>query len=445
MADAKADSASSVAPAARERSQDARVDGILERLLRLYPRAIDLDLGRLRDLLGKLGHPERRLAPVLHVAGTNGKGSTCAFARAIGEAAGLRCQVYTSPHLIDFNERIRLADGLVSHERLAEALEVVERANDGAPITVFEVITAAAFLLFAEDPADLCILEVGLGGRGDATNVIERPLVSAITSISIDHREFLGDTIAAIAAEKAGILRPGVVAVSGAQQAEARAVLKAEAAARGTPLLLRGWNWTVTPEAGGGFAFADAAGTLHLPPPALAGPFQLDNAGIAIAALRAAGLGLPDAAFAAGLCTAYWPGRLQKLGGSLAALLPARWELWLDGAHNPGGGLALATQLASWRDRPLHLVIGMKQGKDAAEFLQPLLPYAASLWAVAEPGQHLALPVEAVIAASGGIARPGGQVADALRQIAQEAGEGPPARVLVCGSLYLAGALLRQG
>jgi dihydrofolate synthase/folylpolyglutamate synthase len=431
-------------PSARERSQDARVDGILERLLGLYPRVIDLNLGRLQALLGKLGDPHKRLAPVLHVAGTNGKGSTCAFARAMAEAAGLRCQVYTSPHLIDFNERIRLTDGLVSHERLAETLERVERANAGAPITVFEVITAAAFVLFAEDPADLCILEVGLGGRGDATNVIERPLVSAITSISIDHREFLGDTVELIAAEKAGIMRAGVPTVTGAQTGAVRAALKAEAETRGTPLLVRGWNWTVTPGADG-FTFADSLGTLHLPPPTLAGSFQLDNAGIAIAALRASGLPIPDAAIAEGLRRAEWPGRLQRLSGALAGLLPEGWELWLDGAHNPGGGLALASQLDAWRERPLHLVIGMKQGKDAVEFLGPLLPFADSVWAVAEPDQHLALPVPEVIAASGGVARAGGRVAEALRQIAAEREPNTPARVLICGSLYLAGALLRQG
>ena len=431
-----------IAERARERSQDPRVDGVLERLLRLYPRAIDLDIGRLQLLLDKLGNPERRLAPVLHVAGTNGKGSTCAFARAIGEAAGLRVQVYTSPHLIDFNERIRLTHGLVSPGALADTLETVERVNAGAPITVFEVITAAAFLLFAAEPADLCILEVGLGGRGDATNVIARPAACAITSISIDHREFLGDSLSGIAAEKAGIIKPGVPVVTGAQTPEVLAVIAEHAAAQGAPLFARDRDWTI--ETGhNGLRFADAVGDLSLPWPSLAGPHQHDNAGIAIASLRASGLALPAAAFAQGLSRAEWPGRMQRLTGSLAAALPRGWELWLDGAHNPGAGVALVRHLAGWTDRPLHLVVGMKQGKDAAEFLKPLLPYAKSVWAVAEPDQYLALSVSDVVAASGGVARSGGTVAEALAKLAAAEGSAP-ARVLVCGSLYLAGALLRR-
>lgn len=427
----------------RERSQDPRVDGILERLLSLYPRAIDLDMGRLLGLLAKLGQPHQKLAPVLHVAGTNGKGSTCAFARAVAEAAGLRVQVYTSPHLIDFNERIRLSDGLVSHRRLADTLELVERVNDGAAVTVFEVITAAAFVLFAEDPADLCILEVGLGGRGDATNVVAKPAACGITSISIDHRDFLGDSLTGIAAEKAGIIKPGVPVVTGAQKPEVLEVFTRIAAERGAALLARGRDWRITPVSDG-LDFADQHGSLSLPFPSLVGPHQYDNAGIAVAALRASGLTIPDRAFATGLAEAEWAGRMQRLRGPLAGLLPAGWELWLDGAHNPGAGEALAQHLPAWTDRPLHLVVGMKQGKDAAEFLKPILPFADSVWAVAEPGQHLALSVEDVITASGGAARSGGTAAEALRRLAAEA-PASPARVLICGSLYLAGALLRQG
>jgi dihydrofolate synthase / folylpolyglutamate synthase len=427
---------------ARERSQDPRVDGVLERLLRLYPRAIDLDIGRLQRLLDKLGNPERRLAPVLHVAGTNGKGSTCAFARAIAEAAGLRTQVYTSPHLIDFNERIRLTHGLVSPSALADTLETVERANAGAPITVFEVITAAAFMLFAAEPADLCILEVGLGGRGDATNVIDGPAACAITSISIDHREFLGDSLTGIAAEKAGIIKPGVPVVTGAQTPEVLSVIADHAAAQEAKLFARDRDWAIEPGRDG-LRFADAAGDLSLPWPSLAGQHQHDNAGIAIASLRASGLAIAPAAFARGLSRAEWPGRMQRLTGSLAAALPAGWELWLDGAHNPGAGVALVPHLAGWTDRPLHLVVGMKQGKDAAEFLKPLLPYAKSVWAVAEPDQYLALSVSDVVAASGGVAKSGGTVAEALAKLTNVEGSAP-ARVLVCGSLYLAGALLRR-
>nr|WP_305123409.1 folylpolyglutamate synthase/dihydrofolate synthase family protein [Roseomonas sp. GC11] len=407
----------------------------------LHPKLIDLSLGRLQRLLAALGHPERRLPPVVHVAGTNGKGSTCAFLRAIAEAAGQRVHVYTSPHLVRFEERFRLAGRLVEEAELAAAFEEIEAANQGQPITVFEVITAGALLLFSRVPADLLVLEVGLGGRFDATNVVDRPAACAITSISMDHMDFLGDTLAAIAGEKAGILKPGCPAVTGLQAPEAQAVLEAEAARLGAPLASRGTGWSIA-ETPSGLRYSDAAGVLDLPHPALPGPHQADNAGIAIAALRAWGPSwLTPAAIAAGLTTATWPARLQRLHGSLAALLPEGWELWLDGGHNAGGGQALAAHLPAWADRPRHLVVGMKQGKASADFLAPLLPLAESLWAVSEPGQHLAVPVEAIIAASGGKAHPGPHVAEALRAIATAGG--PPARVLICGSLYLAGEVLK--
>jgi dihydrofolate synthase/folylpolyglutamate synthase len=417
----------------------ARVEGIVARLHGLHPRLIDLSLDRLIVLLGKLGHPEQRLPPVIHVAGTNGKGSTCAFLRAIVEAAGMAVHVYTSPHLVRFNERIRLAGALVSDTDLADALEEIERVNAGDPITVFEVITAVALYLFAKVPADLCVLEVGLGGRGDATNVIARPAASAITSVSLDHRELLGETLAAIAAEKAGILKHGVPVAIGAQAPEVLATLLGIAARVGAPVSLRGRDWDVAPS-GAGWRFTDARGALDLPAPSLPGLFQIDNAGIAIAALRASGLAVPDVAFAAGVASAEWPARLQRLTGRLAALLPPDWELWLDGGHNPGAGVVLGEHLAGWADRPVHLVVGMKQAKDSAEFLRPLLPHTATAWAVAEPGQHLALPVEAIVAASGGVARPGPLIADALAAIPRGTG---PARVLICGSLYLAGEVLK--
>ncbi len=397
----------------------------MARLHALHPRLIDLSLHRLLSLLAKLGHPERQLPPVIHVAGTNGKGSTCAFVRAIAEGAGLRVHVYTSPHLVHFNERFRIAGRLVTDDALADVFESIERVNDGADITVFEIMTAAAFVLFAASPADLCVLEVGLGGRGDATNVIT-PAACAITSISLDHREMLGDTLALIAAEKAGIMKPGIPTVTGDQAAEAMAALE-----RAGPVLRRGRDWWIAPD-GAGLRYRDATGALTLPMPGLLGQHQIDNAGIAVAAIRAAGLGITDFA---GLAHAVWPARLQRLHGRLAALVPNR-EVWLDGGHNPGGGEALATQLAEWG--PTHLLVGMKQAKDTAEFLRPLLPHAASLWAVAEPGQHSALPVEAIRAASGGIARPGPTIVDALRSL-----DDTPGRVLICGSLYLAGEVLK--
>ena len=414
----------------------SRIEPIIDRLHGLYPRLIDLGMERLQRLLTQLDHPEARLPPVIHVAGTNGKGSTCAFLRAMAEAAGQRVHVYTSPHLVRFNERFRIAGQLVSDEALAAVLERVEAVNAGAPITVFEVITAAAFVLFAETPADLCILEVGLGGRGDATNVITAPSVCAITSISMDHAEMLGDTLAAIAAEKAGIMKRGVPVVTGAQPPEVIAVLEAAASEAEAPLLVRGRDWTVEAD-GLGLRYQDTHGLVSLPRPSLLGAHQADNAGIAVAALRARDA-VPEAAYA-GLAQARWPGRLQQLHGRLASGLPAGWETWLDGGHNPGAGVALGQQLAAWSDRPVHLVVGMKQSKDAAAFLRPLLPHASSVWAVREPGQHLALAVPDIVSASGGVAQPGPTVADALRQLPRDGS----ARVLICGSLYLAGEVLK--
>ncbi len=414
----------------------SRIEPIIERLHGLHPRLIDLSLDRLQRLLAQLDHPERRLPPVIHVAGTNGKGSTCAFVRAMAEAAGLRVHVYSSPHLVRFNERFRIAGHLVSDAALADALETIERVNDGAAITVFEIITAVAFHLFAQTPADLCVLEVGLGGRGDATNVVQTPAACAVTSISLDHRELLGDTLTAIATEKAGIAKHGVPLVTGTQPAEAFAALSDAVARCGALLRARGRDWEIA-ATGSGLRFSDGQGTIDLPPPSLPGAHQVDNAGIAVAALRAA-LQVPDAAWA-GVARAEWPARLQRLHGRLARLAPAGWEVWLDGGHNPGAGAALAQHMAGWADRPRHLIVGMKQAKDAAEFLQPLLPQATQVFAVQESGQYLALPVEAIVAASGGVARPGPTIAHALKGL----WPGPPARVLICGSLYLAGEALK--
>ena len=409
------------------------VEARIARLHDLYPRLIDLSLDRLRRLLDRLGNPEARLPPVIHVAGTNGKGSTCAFLRAMAEAGGWRAHVYTSPHLVRFNERFRVAGRLVDDALLDATLAEIETVNAGAPITVFEVLTACAFLLFARHPAELCILEVGLGGRGDATNVIAPPAASVVTSISLDHRELLGDTLEAIAAEKAGIFKQGTPAVFGAEPAEVTAVLHARAAAVGAPPWRRGHEWDLIDG-----RYQDRAGGIALPEPALPGPHQWDNAALAVAAMRASGLALPAAALAAGVARAEWPARLQRLQ---AEGLPPGFSLWLDGGHNPGAGVALAAQLAGWADQPVHLIVGMKQGKDAADFLRPLLAHATTLWAVAEPGQHLALSVEEIIAASGGRARPGPTVALALAALR----DAPPGRVLICGSLYLAGEVLKSG
>ena len=416
----------------------ARFDAIVERLHALHPRLIDLSLGRLQRLLGQLDHPECRLPPVIHVAGTNGKGSTTAFLRAIAEASGLRAHVYTSPHLVRLNERFRVAGELVTDETLAATLAEIEAINAGAEITVFEVLTAAAFVLFARNKAGICLLEVGLGGRFDATNVIPTPVATAITSISIDHQDFLGDTLAQIAGEKAGIIKPGAPAITGHQAPEAAAVLEAQAMECGTRLHALGRDFHAETHEGG-LRFTDEQGTLILPAPGLLGAHQIENAAIAIAALRQSRLDVPDAAYG-GIARAEWPARLQRLT-HLAAALPPGWELWLDGGHNPGAGVILAEQARRWSDRPLHLVVGMKQSKDAAEFLRPLLPVVSTVTAVSEPGQHQALPVEAIIAASGGVARPGPTVAAALAGLKRD---GAPARVLICGSLYLAGVVLAE-
>jgi dihydrofolate synthase/folylpolyglutamate synthase len=409
----------------------SRYDASLDRLHRLYPKLIDLKLDRLIRLLADLGNPHLFVPPVIHVAGTNGKGSCCAFIRAIAEAAGLRVHVYTSPHLVRFNERIRLAGELVSDDTLAAALDEIEAKNAGNQITVFEAITAAAFLLFARVPADLCVLEVGLGGRFDATNVIPAPRIAAITAISLDHQDFLGDRLSAIAAEKAGIIKPGAIVVTGRQAPEAFAEIARAAAANGATLLARGRDWEIA-ETAEGLSF----GTQNLPKPSLPGAHQVDNAGIAIAALQASGFLFPPAAYAAGLANAEWPARLQQLQGALSALAPPGTKIWLDGAHNPAGAQALAAQLDAWPG-PTTLLIGMKQSKDVVEFLSPLIPRAAQIFAVAEPGQHLALPVEKIIEASGGVALAGPDVAGALLKLRQ------PTRVLICGSLYLAGEVLQ--
>lgn len=441
------------APAKLSDEYEGRTGVVLARVQALYPKLIDLSLSRLHTLLDKLGNPERALPPVIHVAGTNGKGSTCANLRAIAEQAGMAVHVMTSPHLVDVTERFRLAGKLVSEEELVDTLEEIERVNDGAPITVFEVLTAAGLLLFSRHPADLVILEVGLGGRLDATNVVARPVACVITPVDLDHQAFLGETLALIASEKAGIIKPGVPVVCAMQHDEVRNVIEAKASSCAAPLWLVGrdidyaWHEDDSPAGGmspaadggdGTLAYRDPLGELTLSAPGLKGVHQAANAVLAVSALRASGLALPETAWA-GIAHTRWPARLQRLEGKLAALLPEGWELWLDGGHNPNAGEALAATLASWSDRPLHVIVGMKQSKDAAGFLTPIQRHATTLHAVAEEGQHLALPVDDIIAASGGVAVAGPTLATVLPRL-----QGSPARVLICGSLYLAGVVLRQ-
>ncbi|HJU14893.1 MAG TPA: folylpolyglutamate synthase/dihydrofolate synthase family protein [Stellaceae bacterium] len=417
-------------------------DRVLERLMRLHPKRIDLSLGRVERLLAALGNPQDRLPPVVHVAGTNGKGSVVATLRACLEAGGRRVHAYTSPHLVRFHERIRLAGALIEEEALTALLEECEHANGEAPITFFEITTAAAFLAFARIPADVVLLETGLGGRLDATNLVRRPAATAITPISFDHQAFLGNTIAAIAGEKAGILKPGAPAVIAPQPAEAEAVIADRAAAIGAPLYRWGRDWHAT-AANGGMRYEGRRWALDLPRPSLLGAHQIVNAGTAIACLeRVADLPVSAAAIAEGLRRIEWPARLQRLvRGPLVDRMPG-WELWLDGGHNPGCGEVLAAVAADWRDRPLDLVAGMLNTKDATGFFRPLAPYARSLQAVTIPGEENALPAETIAAAAraaGIAAETAPSLAAALAGIAQKSESG---RVLICGSLHLAGVVL---
>ena len=427
--------------------EGSRADPVLDRLKGLHPKVIDLSLDRVHRLLAALGHPERQLPPVVHVAGTNGKGSTVAFLRAMLEAAGYRVHVYTSPHLVRFHERIRLAGRLIDDDRLAALLEDCEVANAGQPITFFEVTTVAAFLAFAREPADVVLLETGLGGRLDATNVVDRPAVTAITRISYDHRQFLGDTLDAIAGEKAGIFKPGVPAVLAPQPQEAaERTLTARAAEVGAPV----YNWRVTP-AGNGFRFESAKRALDLPPPGLAGAHQIVNAGVALACLDHLPLAVDDEAVRRGLAAVEWPARLQRLTrGPLADSLPEGWDLWLDGGHNDSAGEVLAVQAASWAKedpaRPLLLVYGMLASKEPKEFLGPLAPFVTAARTVSIPGEEASLSAGDTAAATRacGIADSAAAegVADALADLKRRVPG--PARVLICGSLYLAGTVLAE-
>jgi dihydrofolate synthase/folylpolyglutamate synthase len=423
-------------------------DRILERLTRLHPKIIDLSLDRVARLLDALGGPQHRLPPVIHVAGTNGKGSVVAYLRAMLEAAGARTHVYTSPHLVRFNERIRVAGRLIDEADLSALLEECERVNGSAPITFFEITTAAAFLAFARAPADIVLLETGLGGRLDATNLVERPLLTVLTPISFDHRQHLGDTLALIAGEKAGIMKPGVPAVVAPQPAEAAAVFAARAATLGLPLFRHGEEWQV--DADPELRFRAGGREWTLPRPALLGSHQIVNAGTALAAAQQLGDFRVDAtAMARGLREVEWPARLQRLTrGPLAARLPAGWELWLDGGHNGAAGEALADFVAGWRrgGSDLHLVFGMLDTKEPAEFLAPLAPLTASLSAVTIPGSHAALAAEsaaAVARAVGIAASAAASVDDAVAAIIGARGD-RPARILICGSLYLAGSVLAE-
>jgi dihydrofolate synthase/folylpolyglutamate synthase len=420
-------------------------DRVLERLGRLHPKLIDLSLGRVERLLAALGNPQDNLPPVVHVAGTKGKGSTVATMRACLEAAGYHVHAYISPHLVRFHERIRVAGRLIEEDRLIALLEECERANRDAPITFFEITTAAAFLAFARTPADSVLIEVGLGGRLDATNVVRRPAVAAITPVSLDHQAFLGDTVAAIAGEKAGILKTGVTAVIAPQPGEAAAVIEARAEAVSAPLYRARHEWCCE-VSGAGMRYEGERWRLDLPLPSLIGAHQIVNAGTAIACLeRLSRFDIPAEAIADGLRHIDWPARLQLLRrGPLVDAAPPDWELWLDGGHNPLAGEILGDVAAGWHDRPLNLVVGMMNTKDAAGFIAPLAKHARALWAVTIPGEKNALPAEVIAAAAASAGLPAQTADSVLAAIRDIPVHGGNARVLICGSLYFAGRVLAE-
>ena len=416
-------------------------DAILERMMALHPKIIDLTLDRMWRLLDRLGNPQEQIPPVIHIAGTNGKGSTQAMIRAGLEAAGHTVHAYTSPHLVRFHERIRLAGELISEPSLTACLDECYEANGSEPITYFEITTAAALLAFARTPADYTLLEVGLGGRLDATNVIAAPKLTVITPVDLDHQQFLGDTLAEIAGEKAGIIKRGVPCIVGPQQDAALEVIERQAARLGAPLLAQGQHWHATPDRDG-MLFQDETGVLDLPLPSLPGPHQISNAGAALAALRA--LDMPQTAYDAAVRHAEWPARMQRLKTGQLAEMVSGCELWLDGGHNPAAGRAIAATLQALPDRPTQAICGMLRTKDAAGFLRHLTPHVSQLYAVDVEGEAATLSASETAAAgtnAGLQSQEAASVEAALRQ-AQTAM--PGGRILICGSLYLAGNVLRQ-
>ncbi|MEM8574283.1 MAG: folylpolyglutamate synthase/dihydrofolate synthase family protein [Pseudomonadota bacterium] len=424
---------------------------VLERLKSLHPQSIDLSLGRIERLLERLGNPQDKLPPVVHIAGTNGKGSTLAFVRAISEALSKRVHVYTSPHLVDFHERIVLAGphgaAPISENRLVDCLERTESANGGALITLFEITTAAGFLAFSEAPADLLLLETGLGGRLDATNMVKKPALTIITPIAIDHVSFLGSTLDKIAAEKAGILKPDVPCVVARQEPEALEVIEARAAEIGAPLHVAGRDFDAY-EQQGRLVFQTKSRLLDLPLPRMAGRHQLENAGVAIAAASVVfGDELSQSAIEGGVTSAYWPGRLERLAvGALHAYASEGTEIWLDGGHNEAGGQAVANALAELDERvprPVHVIWGMMDTKDAQRFIAPFKGIVERIYTVPIPGEPNAFdaaPLADIARGAGFDALPAKSIQEALQRSAsgQE-----PARILICGSLYLAGHVLK--
>jgi len=416
-------------------------DIILARMMSLHPKIIDLTLDRMWRLLERTGNPHEALPPVIHVAGTNGKGSVQAMLRAGFEATGATVHAYTSPHLVRFHERIRVAGEIIPEPLLTAFLDECEKANLGEPITYFEITTVAALLAFARTPADWCLLEVGLGGRLDATNVVAKPAMTIITPVSIDHQQYLGETLPEIAGEKAGIIKRGVPCVVGPQQEPALEVIEAEAARLGAPLIVHGQHWHAWEERGR-LIVQDEHGLCDLPLPNLIGPHQIGNAGTAVVALRA--LGQPEATWEGAVTKAEWPARMQRLRHGPVVEAAPKAEIWLDGGHNPAAGEALAGLVETLPKRPTWLVSGMLSTKDQTGFFRPLAGLVEGVRTVPIPGEAAALSPEelATHAAEAGIpVEPAAGFAEAVAQIAATA---PEARIIICGSLYLAGRVLRE-
>lgn len=416
-------------------------DAVLARMMALHPKLIDLTLDRVWSLLDRLGNPQNDLPPVIHIAGTNGKGSTQAMLRAGFEASGNRVHAYTSPHLARFHERIRLAGSLISETYLTEILDECYDANNGADITYFEITTCAAILAFARTPADFTLLEVGLGGRLDATNVIVKPAATVITPVSIDHESFLGDTLTKIAGEKAGIIKPGVPCIVGPQDDEAMDVIEQTAARLGAPVHAYGQSWHVGTEHER-LVFQDETSLLDLPLPSLPGAHQIQNAGAALATLRL--LNQPETAFTAAVTQAVWPARMQRLSlGTLPERAPDA-EIWLDGGHNASAGQALAAHLATLPEKPTYLICGMLKTKDMSTYMGPLASVADGLIALSIPGEQNTFPAEDTAKAAAAAGMPSETAPDVLAALDTIIAHTPNARILICGSLYLAGDVLRQ-
>ena len=427
---------------------------LINELMQIHPKGYDLSLGRISQLLEKLGNPQNKLPPVIHVAGTNGKGSTIAFCRAMLEAEGKTVHVDTSPHLINYHERFRLGaiggGKFVSDDLLAEALARVARANDGEPITVFEILTAVMFLLFSEHPADVALVEVGLGGRFDSTNVIQQSNVSIITPISLDHESFLGDAVDKIAFEKAGIIKHGCQVVIAEQDNTSRTVLEERAMQMKAPIAIGGQDYSCHEERGR-LVYQDEHGLLDLPAPNLVGDHQIINAATAIAALRYGGFDISSKAIETGLKNVSWPGRLQQLkSGALLEFAPEGSELWVDGGHNPNAGEAISVFMKNLHNRDhrkLMLVFGMLTTKDPEGYIKEFANLAQKIYTVpitsseagfdpevlAETAQNAGLDAVAI-----------GSVRAALDEISDSWNDGLPPRILFCGTLYLVGDVLEQ-